>query len=103
VARPAEHNLIPFGDHVLDGETQVGQGREVHGHELFLGLNAAYFWSVGVVADVSVSDELVHCIDVSLVPYFDPTPQNGLVIFRHTSSLLLFPLSLAGDPFPPQP
>jgi hypothetical protein len=25
---PTDHNLIPFGDHVFDGESSVGEGTE---------------------------------------------------------------------------
>src|SRR5919112_709875 len=62
------HDLVPFGDLILDGVSDVGKGAAEHADVPFSTVESAHLmWGTGIVEDVMGLENLVHQIQVSPV------------------------------------
>src|SRR5215203_5701036 len=92
--RPARHHLVPLGDLVLYGRTEVGEGPAELAHEPLDVLGTPLEdGAVGLVGAVALED-LLRQVQVTLVAdLLHVAPERGLVPFcRHAAPPLLAPL-----------
>src|SRR5919112_4494139 len=64
----ARHHLVPFGDLILDGVSDVGKGAAEHADVPLSTLEPAHLlWGSGIVEDVLGPEDLVHQVQVSAI------------------------------------
>lgn len=81
-SRDASHYLVPFGDLILNGEMEIGEGGADRSDVSLFAMKAGRLAVRGTVVDIVGGDQLVRYGHVALVvALFKPTADEGLVVF----------------------
>jgi hypothetical protein len=79
----AERDLIPLGDHVIDGEVEIGKRKTESLNTLFLALAVEREFGPRHVPGVIISHQLIDDIHIPFIPGFlNISAENGLVFCR---------------------
>src|SRR5918995_1691686 len=83
--REAGHDLVAFGDLVLDGDVEVREGVKVLGEVPLVALAVGFLVGKQIVINEVGSQHFVYKIQVTLLDFLDQTAGQSLVLFRHAS------------------
>src|SRR5829696_9241693 len=80
--------LVPFGDHLLDGEAAVGEGGAAHHEEVFVALEVHRVGAAGEVEAEVGGEDLVPDGEVVRAQEFLEEPSDGslVLLYRHGKS-----------------
>jgi hypothetical protein len=78
---PVNHNLVPLGDRIVDGELVIGEAVSAHGDVMFEVIDSGLEgWKDRVVVGAGVCNELSDLVELAQVPAVVDIPVDDLLV-----------------------
>src|ERR671921_2070370 len=81
----AGHDLVAFGDLILDGDLEVREGGTVLGEAPLVALAVLSLARKHIAINEVGSQQVVYHVQVTLLDFLDQTADQSLVLFRHAT------------------